>query len=463
MSYRSTLSPRQPRIGLASDPRQLHLDFEQGTPPSPTKNADYVENALSRFAARFAAVLDADASAHFDNRATNELAREIFGSAAGHSRDAYDAAEAGFNLYLARTGLDVRRVKASINWLREQEARLPRQNKRDHTQVEFQQFSTPHAEGLVVLWAAALRSDMAVLEPSAGTGNLAVLARLAGCQVDTNEIDPRRRLLLTLQGFDPTDLDAERLDNLLPPEKTYDAIVMNPPFSATGGRVRGHDGAFGARHVEQALLRLKPGGRLVALVGPEMSFHRTKVLKWWDAIQDKYRLRANIGIDGREYARFGTTYDHQIIVIDHDGPTPSAWSVIMGDGVSIARAAKLLRDLSKEDVYGRVRERDQGASPNHSSREFQQEAALGIDPIVELIGALLADEYGGEAIPANLSLMTDQWLTWNELALRPQNELTQTINQVLERESTKLPQELAALRTWAGWLVLSVLDQRELA
>ncbi len=80
-----------------------------------------------------------------------------------------------------------------------------------------------------------------------------------------------------------------------------------------------------------------------------------------------------------------------------------------------------------------------------------------------VIGALLADEYGGEAIPANLSLMTDQWLTWNELALRPQNELTQTINQVLERESTKLPQELAALRTWAGWLVLSVLDQRELA
>jgi SAM-dependent methyltransferase len=111
---------------------------------------------------------------------------------------------------------------------------------------------------------------MSVLEPSAGTGNIAVLARLLGAQVDTNEIDPRRRELLTLQGFEPTAFDAERLDNLLPLEKTYHAIVMNPPFSATGGRINGHRTAFGARHIEQALLRLKPGGRLVAIVGREL-------------------------------------------------------------------------------------------------------------------------------------------------------------------------------------------------
>ena len=108
---------------------------------------------------------------------------------------------------------------------------------------------------------------MTVLEPSAGTGNIAVLARLAGANVDTNEIDDRRRELLSLQGFEPTAFDAERLDNLLPPEKSYHAIVMNPPFSATGGRVNGHRTAFGARHIEQAPLRLKPGGRLVAIVG----------------------------------------------------------------------------------------------------------------------------------------------------------------------------------------------------
>ena len=45
----------------------------------------------------------------------------------------------------------------------------------------------------MVVKAAALCAGMTVLEPSAGTGNIAVLARLAGAQVDTNEIDPRRR------------------------------------------------------------------------------------------------------------------------------------------------------------------------------------------------------------------------------------------------------------------------------
>ena len=93
----------------------------------------------------------------------------------------------------------------------------------------------------------------------------------------------------------------------------------------------------------------------------------------------------------------------------------------------------------------------------------QQEATPGIDPIVELIGALLADDCGGETTPADFSLTADQWLTWNELALRSQSELSRTITQVLERELAKIPQELSALRTWAAWLVLSVLDQRELA
>ena len=32
---------------------------------------------------------------------------------------------------------------------------------------------------------------------------------------------------------------------LLEIPKSYDAIVMNPPFSATGGRVNGHRSTFG--------------------------------------------------------------------------------------------------------------------------------------------------------------------------------------------------------------------------
>ncbi len=308
-------------------------------------------------------MLEADESSSLNNPAVNQLAREIFGAAAGFSRAAYDAVEAGFNLYLAKVGFRFPTIEETCRWLKTEDERLPRQNRRDYQQVELQQFSSPHAEAFLVVWAAALRQGMCILEPSAGTGNIAVLARLAGAKVDTNEIDPRRRDLLRLQGFEPTEVDAERLNNLLAPDKTYDAIVMNPPFSATGGRVRGHDGMFGARHVEQALLRLKAGGRLVAIVGAELSCDRPKAVKFWGRIQDNYRVRANLGIDGREYARFGTTYDHQIIVIDHDGPTPSAWSFETGNGLSLGDAIKRLKKLAEEDVYGRICGHNQERSP----------------------------------------------------------------------------------------------------
>lgn len=338
---------------------QLLLDFDSTATLPDICGGTQEHDAASRFALRFAALLESDPSARFDNKAVSQLAREIFGSSAGYARDAYDAAEAGFNIYLKRIGFDLQDSKAAIDWLLAEQARLPLQSRRDQKQIEFQQFSTPPAQALVVVKAAALRPGMTVLEPSAGTGNIAVLARLASAHVDTNEIDQRRRNLLTLQGFEPTAFDAERLDNQLPAEKRYHAIVMNPPFSATGGRVNGHRTAFGARHIEQALLRLRLGGRLVAIVGRGMALDRPAFRTWWTEITGRYHLRANIGIDGKEYAKFGTTFDNQIIVIDHDGPTRELKAAITGSSLSVHEAFEGLETLSKEDVYERVSQHEQ--------------------------------------------------------------------------------------------------------
>ncbi len=359
----STIYRAHPNRSRSEDsPGQMRLNFER-PPAAPTvATSPANDSPESRFALRFAALLEADPSAKFDNAAIGRLAQEIFGSSAGHGRDAYDAAEAGFNIYLNRVGLILSDAPATIERLLAEQVRLPLQTRRDQTQIDFQQFSTPPPQALVVVKAAALQGGMTVLEPSAGTGNIAILARLAGAQVDTNEVDPRRRELLSLQGFDPTAFDAERLDNLLPPEKTYHAIVMNPPFSATGGRVNGHRTAFGARHIEQALLRLKPGGRLVAIVGSGMALDRPAFRDWWAEIEDRYQVRANIGIDGKEYARFGTTFDNQIIVIDREGRTSDESAIITGSGLTVQAAYELLKNLSKEDVYGRVCRQDRGAS-----------------------------------------------------------------------------------------------------
>ena len=337
-----------------SAPNQMFLDFDWPVEEQPLVKLPALQCPVAEFARRVATLLETDPSIKFDNRTINRLAQDFFGSSAGHGRDAYDAAEAGFNIYLQRMGLNLGNIPAAIEKLLAAQVRLPFQNRRDQVQIEFQQFSTPPAEALVVVKAAALCLGMSVLEPSAGTGNIAVLARLLGIDVDTNEIDPRRRELLSLQGFQPMALDAERLDNLLPPEKTYHAIVMNPPFSATGGRVNGHRTAFGACHIEQALLRLKPGGRLVAIVGRGMADDRPGFRDWWKEIGSRYHVRANVGIDGREYARFGTTFGNQIIVIDRDRQKTDEAAIITGNGLSVQEASHLLEHLSKEDVYGRV-------------------------------------------------------------------------------------------------------------
>ncbi len=199
----SVLKPARSETGGRDEGSQLLFDFGALSAPDATVISPGRECPEWRFALRFAAIMETEPACTFDNAAVSGLAREIFGMSAGRARDAYDSAEAGFNIYMERAGLDLSDPHAAIDWLVAQQARLPRQTRRDEVQVEFQQFSTPPAQAFVLVQAAALRLGMKVLEPSAGTGNIAVLARLAGAEVDTNEIDKRRLSLLSLQGFEP--------------------------------------------------------------------------------------------------------------------------------------------------------------------------------------------------------------------------------------------------------------------
>ena len=77
--------------------------------------------------------------------------------------------------------------------------RLPSQTRRSEESNRFQQFSTPIALGLAAAEAAAITADDLVLEPSAGTGLLAIFAELAGAGLALNEIaDTRAGLLARL-------------------------------------------------------------------------------------------------------------------------------------------------------------------------------------------------------------------------------------------------------------------------
>ncbi|MBX7062838.1 MAG: methyltransferase [Pyrinomonadaceae bacterium] len=159
-----------------------------------------------------------------------------------------------------------------------------------------------------------LRDSDTVLEPSCGTGSLAVWAQTAGAAVATNEIDARRRSLSELLGFAPTSHDAEFIDDFLPESIAPNVVLINPPFSSTGGRVERNRNKFGFRHVESALRRLTSGGRFAVILGEGGSPGSVPGRRFWDSISPAIRVTRSISLPGREYYRNGTTVGVTLIL-----------------------------------------------------------------------------------------------------------------------------------------------------
>jgi hypothetical protein len=208
----------------------------------------------------------------FDNPKLTKTADRIFGGTRAEgrytARDAYDALEIAVNRYLlekhAQELMQMEVCDALASVLRPLLQRLPRQSDRTLEQTEFQQFSTPPTLAYFVARLLDPKPSDIVLEPSAGTGSLAIWTRAVGALVICNETSSRRNSLLRcVFGFDALPLDAEIIDDLLPSEIQPTAVLMNPPFSSTSGRVTKTNSIYGARHVASALRRLKDGGRLV--------------------------------------------------------------------------------------------------------------------------------------------------------------------------------------------------------
>ena len=111
-------------------------------------------------------------------------------------REAFDALETAQALALLREPLVEASPEAVLADLLARTERLPTQSVRSERQVDMQQFSTPLPLAYLAARAAAIGADDLVLEPSAGTGLLAIFAQLAGADLFLNERDPVRAGLL---------------------------------------------------------------------------------------------------------------------------------------------------------------------------------------------------------------------------------------------------------------------------
>ncbi len=239
-------------------------------------------------------------------------------------KDAYEAAEAAVVIFMQRYARAMRRnaggPRRMLAMLEALAALEPSHTRRSEEQVLLQQFSTPLPLAYAALQAAAIRPGDTVLEPSAGTGMLAVMAQCAlGDQaagaLHLNEYAPTRAGLLTrlfpeaiVTAFNAETI-ADRLRDVRPT-----VVLMNPPFSATPGvdRISHH---ADLRHVRSAASMLPPGGRLVAVTSAHCAPGGTA---WRDAFGslDDARCLFTMAIDGRAYARRGTGFDTRLTVLE---------------------------------------------------------------------------------------------------------------------------------------------------
>ena len=99
---------------------------------------------------------------------------------------------------------------------------------------------------------------------------------------------------------------------------------MNPPFSVAA-HVEGRVADAALRHVSSALARLAEGGRLVAITGASLVSRQSGLARRASSrLQERGRIVFTAAIDGRVYARHGTTTDTRLTVIDRvpaDDPT----------------------------------------------------------------------------------------------------------------------------------------------
>jgi 16S rRNA G1207 methylase RsmC len=129
-------------------------------------------------------------------------------------------------------------------------------------------FPTPPALVARMLDAARLRGDGSerVLEPSAGSGAIADLAKAHGCAVECIERHASLCEVLRLKGHNLLQADFLECDPPADPLDRFDAVLMNPPF----------ENAQDCAHLGHAWQFVKPGGCLVAIMGAGLTFRQDR-------------------------------------------------------------------------------------------------------------------------------------------------------------------------------------------
>ena len=190
---------------------------------------------------------------------------------------------------------------------------------RSSNRIKMQQYSTP----LPMSFNAArftMRGKLngMVLEPTAGNGML--VFAIPSKQVHVNELDGTRLGNLREQGFAlVTQQDATQ-----PFEggKKYDVVICNPPFGKL--EAANYDGkmigGLDPQIALNALASMKDDGRAAIIIGGNMEYAANGGIKsmkpFFTYLYDHYNVKGVVDMDGKLYAKQGTTFPTRMILID---------------------------------------------------------------------------------------------------------------------------------------------------
>ncbi len=266
-------------------------------------------------------------------------------------KDAYEALEAAQILFLRRYGSAIvsrsSSPQATLAMMKRIADLVPSHTRRSDESQAMQQLSTPLPLAFVTVHAAAISSSDLVLEPSAGSGLLAVHAEIARASLSLNELAATRADLLGLlfPRVAVSRHDAAHIDDHLDPAVEPSVVLMNPPFSV-GAYVDGHVADAAWRHLSSAFARLRAGGRLVAITGTGLSPENPKWRPAFERLQQQGTVVFTAAIDGRIYARHGTTAETRLTIIDKiPASDPTAFVASRGKAPDVETLLSWIADL----------------------------------------------------------------------------------------------------------------------
>jgi hypothetical protein len=303
-----------------SSPPPFVLDGDLFSHTSEARQPDRATQLISATESLLAVLCQGQA---LDAKTLRSAMLEAFGGSDAEGvwnwKDVYEAQELAGLLFVRQyhDALAKREPLAVLATLEKLQSLMATQSRRSDRSQRWQQFSTPLPLGYVVAQAAGLGADDVVLEPSAGTGLLALFAEggVAGMQI--NELEPRRSALLKqmFSGVAISNHNAEYIDDLLPRGFVPSVVLMNPPFSTSPTMTKTSPSVAG-RHVFSALNRLAEGGRLVTITGRNFAPDSPKWREAFVRLQGIGRVVFSAPLAGKIYTKHGTNFETRLTVID---------------------------------------------------------------------------------------------------------------------------------------------------